>query len=268
MVSPPDFSFERTCWKQGFSIVIGIDEVGRGALAGPVVAGAAMVRIMNHELRIRDITSLGIDDSKRLTPSQREKLVPLIHTYFHCAVGQVSVAEINKIGIVRATHRAMRRAINSLWSIVFGLQSENTHRIAKDLSQRLIGPWPKRQKTKDNVIVLVDGSFPIPRIGIPQETIVKGDQKSISIAAASIIAKVYRDRYMVELSSSFPVYRWQQNKGYGTTVHCQAIASGGPCDLHRKDFLRSFQSNGSLDSGNRIDASGVGVGVSVGVSRV
>src|SRR3989344_2332627 len=110
-----DFTFEKTCWEKGFPLVVGVDEVGRGALAGPVVAGAAVYRIQNSEFRNqKKILRLGIDDSKRLTPKRREALARIIQKYFYTGIGEASVTEINGVGIVKATQRAMRRAVNKL----------------------------------------------------------------------------------------------------------------------------------------------------------
>lgn len=216
----PDFSFEFTAWRNGYELIIGIDEVGRGALAGPVVAGVACLRngIRNEESRIKEILQLGIDDSKRLTPGQREILVPLIQRYFHCSVGEASVSEINSTGIVKATQRAMRRAIMRL-----GLMINDS----------------KFQLPTSKFFFLIDG-FGVPYIPggrRNQQAIIKGDQKSVSIAAASIVAKVYRDSLMRDLSKKFARYCWQENKGYGTLAHCSAITKYGSTQHHRKTFI-------------------------------
>ncbi len=241
----PTFSFEQLLWKKGSSLVIGVDEVGRGALAGPVVAGAAAVKvwsmkngvsgirkninIQNTPYKILDtILSLSIDDSKRLSARQRETLVPHIEHYFYCATGEASVAEINRYGIVSATQKAMRRAIRnlvcSMQYFVSGIKKNGT-----------------MQNTKNVSFLLIDGKFSLPYcLGLPitrQQAIIKGDQQSISIAAASIIAKVYRDDLMQRLAREYPNHEWQTNKGYGTKRHLQAIQERGITSMHRQGFV-------------------------------
>jgi ribonuclease HII len=202
----PSFDYEREFWKQG-KIVAGADEVGRGALAGPVVASAVAFspcsRVQNNKIKIAD--------SKKLTALQREKAdIWIRENALSFGIGQASVAEINKFGIVGATHKAFRRAVRNI--------------------QNEIG------------FLLVD-AFYIPYVrGIAksaQRPIPKGDNLSISIAAASIVAKVYRDNLMVNLSSHKrnKLYSWHKNKGYGTRVHREAIVKHGPSQHHRSGFL-------------------------------
>lgn len=237
-VTRPSFSFEQTLYAKGFSLVVGVDEVGRGALAGPVVAGACSVRgplasLQGDPLSLNEITALGIDDSKRLTSKKREALAPEIEKYFQCAIGEASVAEINKYGIVAATQKAMRRAIKSLGSLVVR-RSRNDKKTIQANDQRLTTNDPLS-------FLLIDGKFPLPHCqGLPlsrQKAIIKGDQQSISIAAASIIAKVYRDRLMCQLAKQYPRYGWEKNKGYGTQQHLQAIRLRGITGMHRRAFV-------------------------------
>lgn len=227
----PDFSFEKKAWKKGFSMVIGVDEVGRGALAGPVVAAGVALKtnIIDSRPRVNNISyskigrsnllkiilSLGINDSKKLSPEKRKFLAKIIKKYFYWGIGEGSVAEINKLGIVKATERAMRRALRR-----FAAQGK-----------RLNG----------KIFVLAD-AFHIKYlkgIGLKNQlAIVKGDQKSISISAASIIAKVYRDKLMEKIASKYSKYGWEKNKGYGTDFHRKSILEYGITKLHRRKFVR------------------------------
>lgn len=207
----PDFSFEESFWRQGIGTVAGIDEVGRGSLAGPVVAGAAFVKTPAAK---EAILKLGIDDSKRLSAGKRRALAKIIPKYFFCAIGQASVEEINCVGIVRATGRAMRRAIIRIMNSEFGIINRKSY------------------------FLIIDGYRMkyLPGGLARQLNIIKGDQKSVSIAAASIMAKVYRDTLMKRLGRRYPVYKWGSNKGYGTKLHLKALGKYGYCVLHRSVF--------------------------------
>jgi len=228
----PDFAFEKKYWERGFPWVIGVDEVGRGALAGPVVAGAAFYRIQNSEIRIQEeVLRLGIDDSKRLTPKKREELEKIIPEYFYTGIGEASVVEINDVGIVVATEKAMRRAIQEIKIL---RNKEIKEKIASipnvSISQFL------------NFFLLIDGNRRIRGIRkLLQQAIIAGDQKSISIAAASIVAKVYRDRLMKQLSKDFDRYGWDHNVGYGTASHIDALIKYGVTILHREVFVDFLQ---------------------------
>jgi ribonuclease HII len=187
--------YERLYKSQGFTFIAGIDEVGRGPLAGPVVAGAVILP--------DDFQILGIDDSKKLTETKREELYELIQkAAVSIGVGIIEAKEIDKINIYEATKKAMYAALNEL-------------HISPDF-------------------LLVDAmKLTTP---IPSEAIIKGDSKSISIAAASIIAKVTRDRMMKELAKSFPEYGFEQNMGYGTKEHIEALHLYGATPHHRRSF--------------------------------
>ena len=211
MRSLPDFSFEEKLWEKGVEIVAGIDEVGRGALAGPVTTGCVVFK-PNFP-----ISSIGefITDSKQLPPAKRQRASIWIKE--HClawSIGHSSVAEINREGIVKATNKAFRRAL------------------------KLLSNYPS--------IHLLSDAFYLPytaSLGIKKQTpIIKGDCLSLSIAAASIIAKVERDHIMTQLGTLPPyiVYGWHKNKGYGTLLHRQAIKTHGPSRHHRKLFVRKF----------------------------
>jgi ribonuclease HII len=177
-------------------------------LAGPVVAGAVCIFSSNNET---EWLGKGIDDSKRLSSKRREQLSKIILAKAGWAVGEADADTINSRGIVVATGLAMRQAVREL--------------ITK------IGPG--------EFFILVDGMSVgiFEEEGWKYEAIIKGDQKSISIAAASIVAKVYRDKLMTKLAVRFPQYEWESNKGYGTKKHLEAIRSNGPTIFHRKDFL-------------------------------
>lgn len=202
----PSLEFERNYWEKKLS-VIGVDEVGRGCLAGPVVAGAFCIT-PNHNL------INGVTDSKLLTSSQRKKFYSVLQG--NCqefALGIASVSEINELGIVPATFLAMERALLQLSKVE---------------------------------IILVDGSL-TPRFEKinPQliKAIIKGDQLSYSIAAASIIAKVHRDNLMQILHHEFPEYAWNENKGYGTKKHLHGIQQFGITPHHRTLFCRKVLAN-------------------------
>lgn len=183
--------------------IIGVDEAGRGPLAGPVVAAA--VRLKNYSNLLDKI-----NDSKKLSEKKRENLYNIIQENFYVAIGMASVEEIDKINILNATFLAMRRALSNL--------GQNF-----DLS---------------NYKILVDGNFKIRECDLEQYPIVKGDSKSLSIAAASIVAKVTRDRIMRELEGKYPEYLFEKHKGYGTKKHIEMIKEKGKIlGVHRESFL-------------------------------
>ena len=184
--------------------IIGVDEAGRGPLAGSVVAAAVKLKRYSEELQ-------EINDSKKLTEKKREKLFDIIMENFEVGIGIASVQEIDELNILNATFLAMRRAIEEL-----------------------------DKKTNTDVLVLVDGNFKIREYIGKQEPIIKGDAKSLSIAAASIIAKVTRDRIMRQWDEIYPQYGFAKHKGYGTAEHIKALKEYGPCPLHRESFIKHF----------------------------
>lgn len=192
------FKHERALRRTGLEIIAGIDEAGRGPLAGPVVAAAV---ILPQRFRHKTLT-----DSKMLTPRQRDRIHgELTGNPNVCwSVAVVLHDEIDRINILRATHQAMRRAAQSL------------------------------AKTPQHV--LIDG-LPVRPFPIPQTALVKGDALSLSIAAASVIAKVTRDRIMREMDALYPDYGFAQHKGYCTELHLERLQTHGPCPIHRKTFL-------------------------------
>lgn len=190
--------FERKYQHLGY--VCGIDEVGRGPLAGPVVAGAVILP--------RDCQILWLNDSKQLSPKKREELYEVIlEQAVAVGIGYASPARIDEINILQATYEAMREAIGQL-----SVQPQ----------------------------VLLNDAVRIPGVEIPQVPIIKGDARSVSIAAASIVAKVTRDRLMVEYDQILPEYDFASNKGYGSQAHIEALKRVGPSPIHRRSFIGNF----------------------------
>lgn len=197
-------AFERELWQSGLTQVAGVDEAGRGPLAGPVVAAAVILpQVWQHggfDERLRNL-----NDSKQLTETQREVFFAILtaHPEIRFGIATVDAAVIDRINILQATHRAMNEALAQLQ------------------------PPPEH--------VLVDGN-PVKSLRFPQTPLVKGDARSYSIAAASVLAKVTRDRMMLEFDRQFPGYGFAEHKGYGTPQHLAAIAKLGPCPIHRRSF--------------------------------
>lgn len=183
-----------------YEYICGIDEVGRGPLAGPVVAGAVILP--------KDCDILYINDSKKLSEKKREELYDqIMEKAVAVGIGYASCERIDEINILQATYEAMREAISNL-------------------------------KVKPDI--LLNDAVTIPGVDIKQVPIIKGDAKSISIGAASIIAKVTRDRLMVSYDEVFPEYKFASNKGYGSAAHIAALKEIGPCPIHRKSFIKNF----------------------------
>ena len=197
-----ELTLERSLAAQGFLRVAGVDEVGRGPLAGPVVC-AAVILPLEEERRI-----LGIDDSKMLSAKKREALAEQIRAAARAyAIAEVDAATIDEINILQATRLCMKRAVDMLAP-------------AADM-------------------VLTDGNMTLD-ITLPQRSIVKGDALVCSIGAASILAKVYRDALMAEYAKLYPEYAFERNAGYGTKAHIRAIREVGACPIHRRSFITKF----------------------------
>ncbi len=194
----PSFRFELRCEGR----VAGIDEAGRGPLAGPVYAAAAVI---DRKRAARKLLRM-IDDSKKLTLEQREEAYEamIASGVVQFAVAEASVEEIDRVNILQATYLAMRRAVQAL--------------------------------AEQPEVVLIDGNRVPPQLGCRAETIVGGDAHSYSIAAASIFAKVTRDRYMHALARAYPGYGWETNRGYGSQQHLEALSLLGPTPHHRRSF--------------------------------
>lgn len=201
---PPTLKHEQAAWAAGHRQLAGIDEAGRGPLAGPVVAAAVWIDRAFLETEGANYLA-GIHDSKQITAAQREALFARItqHASIRHGVGEASVAEIDGINILKATHLAMGRAVTAL---------------AQELD-----------------FLLVDGR-PVRGLPLPSQAIVKGDAQSILIAAASVVAKVTRDRLMIELDQAYPGYGLARHKGYGTAAHLKALRELGPAPCHRRSF--------------------------------
>jgi len=198
------FEFERALWDRGVTRIAGVDEAGRGPLAGPVMAAAAILPAKWAESGLPCELN-GLNDSKQLTRVQREKFFTFLTSCgeVEFAVARIDAAQIDELNILCATHYAMNTALAKL------------------------NPQPQH--------VLMDG-LAVKTIRVPQTAIVKGDARSYSIAAASVLAKVTRDRMMLEFDQRWPVYGFAAHKGYGTARHLAAIAAHGPCPIHRHSF--------------------------------
>lgn len=201
MTSTPDLSFEQELWPI-HQYIAGLDEAGRGALAGPVCVGAV---ILPKNDALLSQTLSGARDSKQLTPRKRFELAPLIKkTALTWGIGFATAEEIDELGIVPATRLAASRAVE------------------------MMSIFPN--------YLLTDFRLELPELDISQTALVKGDQRSLSIASASILAKTARDEKMEEINSTFPAYGFSQHKGYGTSLHCKHILQFGHSPIHRKTF--------------------------------
>ncbi len=197
----PNYEFEDNARQQGFKMICGVDEAGRGPLAGPVCAAAVILP--------QGTVIEGLDDSKKLSEKKREKLYGvIIEKAAAYSVATASVEEIEEYNILNATFLAMNRAINGL---------------------------PQKAD-----YAIIDGNKKPKGIAVECEAVVKGDSKSMSVAAASILAKVTRDRLMCEYGEKYPVYGFAEHKGYGTKKHIEAIIKYGECDIHRPSFLKKI----------------------------
>jgi ribonuclease HII len=190
-------AYEKKLWRGGWEILAGVDEVGRGPLAGPVVAACVILP--------KNCLLPGVDDSKKLTRIKREKLFQqIMEDAIEVGIGIVREKTIDRLNILNASLKAMWKAL-------------------------------KKLKTSPQ-LVLVDGNQKIPNLPFPQMPIVKGDSKSISIASASIVAKVTRDEIMLNYHKKYPQFCFDQNKGYSTKSHLEALKEFGPCKIHRRSF--------------------------------
>ncbi len=197
------WELEDACQAQGYGVIAGVDEAGRGPLAGPVCAAAVILP--------RHLIIPGLNDSKKLSDRKRRELFPIIQSQaIAYGIGFASQQEIDEINILQATFLAMRRALACL-----GGKAD---------------------------LALIDGNRETD-FGLPVQTVVKGDSRSANIAAASILAKVSRDDVMLEMAKQYPGYGFEIHKGYGTKAHYAAFAELGPCEIHRRSFLKKFYGN-------------------------
>ena len=207
MKGQADLRYEYMLWARGYRAVAGLDEAGRGAWAGPVVAGAVILPVGRFDLA-RALS--GVNDSKQLSSAQREALVAgILRVAVAAGVGQASHAEVDALGIVAATRLAMQRALDALPT-------------APD--------------------ALLTDAMALPEVHLPVEKLVRGDQRALSVAAASILAKVARDRFMDALDALYPEYGFGEHKGYGTVLHQQQLRTFGVSPVHRRTFapVRAF----------------------------
>ncbi len=205
----PDFSLESAVYRQGYALVAGVDEVGRGPLAGPVVAAAV---IFPSNLTGCEPWLEALDDSKRLSATQRERVVELVEAHaLAIGVARVGPDAVDSLGIGQASIQAMLQAVKSL--------------------------------PLDPAYLLLD-YVPLRECPVPFQTVVRGDRLSYSIAAASNVAKVARDRMMLEANDIYPGYSFDRNKGYGTAQHIAQLRERGPCQIHRRSFRPVRESMG------------------------
>ncbi|MFZ2154319.1 MAG: ribonuclease HII [Candidatus Moraniibacteriota bacterium] len=213
-VATDRFKLEKKLLGEGWDFVIGVDEAGRGPLAGPVVAAATAVRnfksILNDKILDEEKMWEMIKDSKKLSEKKREEVFEFIMENFYVGIGICNHETIDRVNILEATFLAMKKALGELKSQI-STQGEK-------------------------YIILVDGDKIIPNFSGTQKAIVSGDKLVKSISAASIIAKVTRDRMMNEFDKKYPAYQFSKHKGYGTKIHIEALKQNGPCEIHRKTF--------------------------------
>jgi ribonuclease HII len=221
--------FEQKYREQGFDFVIGVDEAGRGPLAGPVVACAAALRTSDVQIQKGHPMSK-IQDSKLLSEKQREELYDFICEHFYVGVGICDHKTIDRINILEATYLAMKKAVSDLNKNLHNCYSRESGNLVLDTGFRVKPGMTKKY------IILVDGNKTIPHLSIEQKAIVGGDNLVKSISAASIIAKVTRDRMMKKMHKKYPEYCFDKHKGYGTKFHMDMIEKYGPCEIHRRSF--------------------------------
>lgn len=217
--------YDKALLKEQVRWVVGADEVGRGPLAGPVMAAAVGIATEFFSLIKEEDALLLFQDSKTLSEVQRKNALEILNTwaktpYLKFALGEASVTEIEVGNILFATTLAFQRALEKLRTI---LQID----------------FPSKESSMEEVVISVDG-YPLKGLHYKHRGLIKGDRTSFCIAAASIVAKVARDQHMCELALQYPVYHFEQNKGYGTEMHINALKKWGPCPVHRLSFLRKL----------------------------
>ena len=245
-----NFKYEKSKLAEGFHYIIGCDEVGRGCLAGPVVAGAVVFPVDGDKLKVHKVFKV-IKDSKLLTPQKREDLSAIIKNIaLAWSIAEVSSEEVDKINIHNASLLAMKKAVEGLMchcEEVGALADRrgnltspgvilNPNASESEESQKEI----LRVPLQEEAFVFIDGKFPIPNLNLSQQAIIGGDNKVLSIAAASIIAKVYRDNLMREFDKQYPKYELAKHKGYATLQHRKIIIKNGLSPIHRLSFCSNY----------------------------
>lgn len=206
-----DFKLEKKLSADGYGYIIGTDEAGRGPLCGPVVAAAAMYRDPAFSIPEEKMKAMNfVRDSKTLSGKKREELFDFINDNFYIGIGLCDHKTIDEINILEASFLAMKKALTDLNRVV--------------------------DKKNSSRIILIDGNKAIPNLSLEQRSVVGGDKFVKSISAASIIAKVTRDRIMLEMHKKFPEYGFDKHKGYGTKLHMEMLEKYGPCKIHRQSF--------------------------------
>ena len=223
----PTFIEEKKLWKNGYKFVAGLDEAGRGPLAGPVAAGVVMVDFRRSDL-LKGSDLNGLRDSKQLSPKKREKFYKILtkHPAIKWEIGIVSEKVIDKINILEAAKLAMVKAVENLKGKYGYLGCPTSPKIKGDVGH------------PDIDFLILDGNFSI-NYPISQKSIIKADEKVFSCAAASIIAKVTRDRIMMRCHKKYPQYGFDKHKGYPTELHKSMLKKYGTCPIHRKSFNTS-----------------------------
>jgi len=236
----PNFNEEKKLYNRGYKIVVGIDEVGKGPLAGPVIACAFCFRkgdrsLASIEAKLRKTAKLQgfakfqVKDSKKLSAKQREEIYEIFKNNpdVEWGIGRVSEKVIDKINIFQATKLAMQRAVINL--------EKNLDKKNENIKNRSVQKKCDRTNFVQGSFLIIDGNFGID-IDLPQKSIIKADQKVFSVAAASIVAKVTRDRMMINYHKKYPDYGFDRHKGYATKNHYAILNKCGPCKLHRISF--------------------------------
>ena len=245
-----DFNLEKKLLKKGYNFVVGVDEAGRGPLAGPVVAAAAVLKSfpkVQPSEKVEpsfDVSWDLVRDSKKLSEKQRESSFDFIQENFYVGVGICDHKTVDRINILEATFLAMKKAVANLVRNIehetWNIKQKNTchSRLGRESSHKskFISLDSRFRGNDKSIIILVDGNKKIPNLSMEQKAVIRGDRIVKSISAASIIAKVTRDRIMLDMHKKYPQYQFDKHKGYGTKLHFATLQKNGPCEIHRKSF--------------------------------
>lgn len=212
------FELERELSKKGYEVIFGSDEAGRGPLCGPVVAAAVCFKNNNFLIPEELINEFElIRDSKKLSEKQRDKVFDFVCEHFHVGVGICDHTTIDRINILEASFLSMKKAI-------------------QELQRKMKNEKPESYNLESKTCALIDGNKEIPNFSMKQKAVVGGDKTVKSISAASIVAKVTRDKMMMKFHDKYPDYGFNKHKGYGTKFHMEMLEKHGPCEIHRKSF--------------------------------